>query len=116
MLAHGTTFTFKGSTFSVTSIRVQAPQAEIVDITPMAGAAGAVVMLETGEHASPGSVEIEFIGSGNPASMVRQRGQLVISGSAGGLTKNAICENATQDAKVSDIVRGSARFVLTDYE
>lgn len=112
MLAHGTTFTFKNNQYSVTSIQAQSARAEVVNMTHKNAAAGFTYLYPTGDYAEPASVDIEFLGSGIP--LAKDHAMLAISGAAGAFSSYAICESATREARVGDVVRGRARFVITD--
>jgi hypothetical protein len=116
MLAQGTSFTFNSTGYTVTSVRARAAQPEVVDMSPISHPINTGPMLvATGAFLVPGSVEIELIGPQSPLSMIGQTGQLSITGPVGGITENAICETAEVSAQVGDVVRGSARFLITSH-
>ena len=114
MLAQGTSFSFGGASYAVTSVRARAPQPEIVDMSPIGHPIGTAPMLvSTGVFTEPAAVEIELIGALSPVGMIGQKNMLAISGPMGVITSMAICEAAEVSAQVGDVVRGSARFVFT---
>ena len=113
MLAHGTTFQFKSTSYSVTSIRVQLREPEIANMTSQYDPVDKNMLVKTGAFTTPTSIDIEFIGATYPAE--GDAGPLQISGSAGAYSQHAICSSVTRDARVSDVVRGTARFTVTDY-
>lgn len=117
LLANGTTFTFNSTAYTVTAIRVTSPQPEIVNMTDVDDALGSMQMVKTGDALSPGTVEIDVLGVVDPTTLVGTYGELSITGTASvGSSLKALCESATMEARVADVIRGTARFVLTDYE
>lgn len=114
MLSQGTSFTFNGGSYAVTSVRVQAAQPEIVDMTPFNHPINTAPLLKaTGAYASPASVDIELIGNQSALGMAGAEGDLSVSGPVGGFSGKAICESVNVSAQVGDVVRGSARFTIT---
>lgn len=117
MLSQGTSFTFNSTGYTVTSVRATAARPEVVDMSPYNHPVNTdPIVAQTGVLAAPGSVDIELIGPQSPLSMIGQLGQLVISGPVGSISKQAICEAAEVSAQVGDVVRGSARFIITSYQ
>ncbi len=115
LLANGTTFTFSGTAYTVTAIRVSSPQPEIVNMTAIDSPLGQMWMVKTGDALSPGTVEIDVLGVVDPTTLVGTYGDLEITGTAQvGSGLKALCESATMEARVADVIRGSVRFVLTD--
>lgn len=115
MLAQGTSFSFGGGSYAVTSVRARGAQPEIVDMTPIGHPIGTdPLLMSTGAYTEPATVEIELIGAISPKAMVGQKSALAISGPLGSVSGMAICEAAEVSAQVGDVVRGSARFVFTD--
>lgn len=115
--AQGATFTFKGSKFTITSISVEQPTAEVVDMTAWNDVADKYVLVPTGAW-SGGSVSIDYLhtpGTGNVTDLVRKTGTLSFSSAGYSYSRNAILESATSAATVNDLVRGTMKFRLTDY-
>lgn len=79
-----------------------------------AGAAlGSVVMVPTGDY-SPGSITVDFLADGSIPS-TGARGQLSFSSSAYSIGRNVVLESVQVDARVGELVRGTMKFVMTDY-
>lgn len=116
--ANGATFTFRGVQAIVTGISVETPAAEVVDMASAADPVGAIVMVPTGEW-SGGTVSVDYIHAGplqtDPQAVVRQVGQLRFASPGYTVSRNAILESATTEARTGDIVRGTLRFRMTDY-
>jgi hypothetical protein len=119
--AQGATFTFAGSRgqikANVTSISVNLPQAEVVDMTSPLDPLGYRVMVPTGD-VSGGSIDVEYIASANGGQADRyigDYGPLTFSTPSMQITKQVVLSGAGVDARVGDLVRGTLRFVLTDY-
>lgn len=120
--AQGATFTFVGTRgqfgASVTSLSVSSPEAEVVDMTGFGDDLGRRVMVPTGDW-SGGSVEVEYIASQNgadPEGFVRDYGMLTFGATGLNISRRAILTSTDKQIRVGDIVRGSLRFTLTDYE
>ena len=120
--AQGATFTFDGTRgqfgANVTSLSVSSPEAEVVDMTGPDDALGLRVMVPTGDW-SGGSVEVEYIASpsgADPEGFVRDYGTLTFAASGVTISRRAILASTDKRVSVGDIVRGSLRFTLTDYE
>lgn len=119
--AQGATFVFTGSlgsfTGAITSISVETPTAEVVDMTSPSDPSGHAILVPTGEW-SGGGVTVEFIaqpGVDVQQSIVRGIGSLTFASSNYSVSRRAILESIRQDASVSDLVRGTATFRVTDY-
>jgi hypothetical protein len=119
--AHGATFTFIGSraTFSgaVVGVNVETPTAEVVDMTSVVDAPGASVLVPTGEW-SGASISVDFIvtSSSDITQAVRGVGPLVFASPRWSVAARVILESANVEARVGDVVRGSAKFRVTDYQ
>lgn len=118
---HGATFTFTSNRGTirggVTKISVETPTAEIADATGLYDATDMSVMVPTGSWKG-GSISVEFIASTGAADVqafVRGIGQLSFASPGFSVTKRAILESASSVAAVGDVVRGNARFVMTDW-
>lgn len=119
--AQGATFTFAGSlgsfTGAITSISVETPTAEVVDMTSPSDPSGYAILVPTGEW-SGGGVTVEYIaaaGAGDQQSIVRGIGTLSFGSPKYSVSRRAILESIRQDASVGDLVRGTANFRVTDY-
>jgi hypothetical protein len=115
--SQGTTFTFPGITAVFTSISVEDPVAEIVDMTPIDAPLGTKRMVATGEYTTPGRVRIDYLrlaGTPAPLTMSGLSGTLSIAHSAVSVSKTAILESASSEIAVGQALRGSMSFVLTD--
>lgn len=119
---HGATFSFssqKGSfTGEITKITVEHPAAEIVDVTGINDATDSTILVPTGAFKG-GTINVEFnatTSSPSVSSLVRGYGQLSLSSASGfTVSKQAVLESATESAAVGDVVRGSMRFLMTDW-
>lgn len=116
--AQGATFTFKGVQAIVSGISVETPAAEVVDMASAADPVGANVVVPTGEW-SGGTISIDYIHAGplqtDPHFLVRQIGQLRFASPGYSVSRQAILESATTEARTGEIVRGTLRFRITDY-
>lgn len=112
--AHGGTFSFAGFVGSVVGVSVETPTAEIADMSGMGHSVGQMVLIPTGDW-SGGGVTVDFLAAGDPQSLVRSAGQLTFSSPKFSVSRRAILESASVEAKAGDIVRGTLRFRVTDY-
>lgn len=115
--AHGATFTFQGVSAIVVGLSVETPKAEVVDMTSRLDPIGANVLVPTGAT-SPGAINVDYIhalGGVDPQALIGARGMVVFGSPGYSISRNVILESATTEAKAGDVVRGSIRFVMTDY-
>jgi hypothetical protein len=118
--AQGATFTFSGSGASfvgaVVGISVETPTAEVVDMTPIDEPSQNVILVPTGSW-SGGSVSVDYIATGSQdvQTIVRKSGSLSFLSPRLSITRNAIAESATTEARTGELVRGNIRFRVTDY-
>ncbi len=115
--AHGATFTFQGVSAIVVGLSVETPKAEIVDMTGRLDPVGATVLVPTGAQ-SRGAISVDYIhapGGVDPQALIGARGEVAFGSPGFSLTRNVILESATAEARAGDLVRGSIRFVMTDY-
>ena len=121
--AQGATFTFTptGSpalSAIVTGISVETPAAEVVDMSSGGDPNGTIRLVPTGDW-SGGTVSVDYIHAGSgqtdPQSIVRKVGQLVFGSPGYSVSRQAILESATTEARTGEIVRGTLRFRVTDY-
>jgi hypothetical protein len=116
-VASGATFTFCGVQATVTRVSVEAPTAEIVDMTAHNSPAYQIVLVPTGVYTG-GTIDIDYIASAggtDPATAIGKVGQAVFSGIGYGVAKQVVCESATKEAAVGQLVTGSMRFRITDH-
>lgn len=115
--SQGSTFTFNGVAYSVTSVSVKAPTPEVVNMTNGSHDKGKIYMVPTGDYTSPGSVEVEAIGFSDPKGSVGTLGPLVFQTRGGSVASTyAICSDASADAKIGDLLRIRFSFTLTDHQ
>ena len=113
--AQGSTFTFRGSVFTVTSVSVEAPTPEIVDMTPPAAPLGRKVLVPTGDATSTGRIEVEGFGFADPNLYVSEVGQAVFSTPAGTISRQVVCDSCSVTGQVGDLLRFRLSFIPTDY-
>ena len=118
--AHGSTFTFtsdKGEFIGgLTRIEVAAPTAEIADMTGVSDSSDLSMLVPTGAWRG-GSVSVEYIASGSPdvQTLVRGFGSLTLASTGMSVSRQVVLESASQSAAVGDVVKGSMKFLMTDY-
>jgi hypothetical protein len=115
--AQGGVFTFRGAVATITSISVETPAAEIVDMTPASASASNIVLVPTGAW-SGGTITVDYLhkaGGTDPQTLVRQVGQATFLSSGYSVTRNVILESASHGVQAGDIVKGTLKFRMTDY-
>ena len=115
--AQGATFTFNGVMATITAMSVETPVAEIADMTGINDAVGATVLVPTGAT-SPGKISVDYVhaaGGIDPQAVLGSRGTLAFGSPGYSVSRNAILESASTEVRTGDVVRGSIRFVMTDY-
>jgi hypothetical protein len=117
----GATFIFAGSlgTISgrVTRLSVETPTAEVVDMTGVLEAPSLTVLVPTGSWRG-GSVSVDFVGDaaiGDVQLYVRSVGRLTFSSPGHNVARQVLLESASSQVSVGDVVRGSLKFLMTDY-
>jgi hypothetical protein len=113
--SQGTTFTFPGFTAHYTSISVEEPEAEVVDMTKIDDPVKTRRMVATGDVISPATVRVDYIRlSGTPAPLAISglSGQLVISHPNISVSKKAVLQSATSEMAVGEFLRGTLNFVI----
>lgn len=114
--AQGSTFTFRGAVFTATSVTVEAPDAEIVDMTPATAPNGFRVLVPTGDlGGSTGRIEVEGIGFDDPYFYVAQVGLVQFATPYGTISRQVVCDSCSVSAQVGDFFRFRISFVPTDY-
>lgn len=115
-LANQSSFTFNGSTYMVTSVIVESPQPEIVNMTSQADGASIMRMVKTGAYTSPGRISLEGFGKDDPKSLVDSPGGQAVFSMAGGgqISRYCIIDSARVEGKVGDVFRVSITLMPTD--
>jgi hypothetical protein len=122
-IAHGATFSFNGIVAKVTGMSVESPSAEVTDMTSVYEPANQRVLVPTGAF-SGGSISVDYISDANGIDMqtvVGQVGELLFeSRNALGsiimtVQRQVILESASVDVRTAELVRGSLKFLMTDY-
>ena len=123
--AQGAVFTWTGTppfTGKVTGISVETPTAVVADMTAVGDQAGYMVMVPTGDWVG-GTIAVDFVSFGDPQGIVRQTGVLTLTTAAPAgstpalsISRRALCQSASVAAQVGEIVRGSLKFLMTDYK
>lgn len=119
-VASGATFTFCGVRAIATRVSVEAPTAEIVDMTAHNAAVDTTMLVPTGAWVGGGgTVDVEFLQSPtnavSPLVAIGKVGLASFTGNTFSINKRAVCESATVEAAVGDLVRGTMRLRFTDY-
>lgn len=113
-LANQSTFTFKGSVYTVTSVSVEAPQPEIVNMTGLLDGPKVMCMVRTGAYTSPGRISVEGFGFYDPKNLVGQFGDVSFATPSGTVGQFCILDSASAEARVGDVLRVSMTFMPTD--
>ena len=117
-VASGATFTFCGVKAIATRVSVEAATAEIVDMTAHDAAVNTTTLVPTGARMGGGTVDVEFLqspGGTSPLNAIGKVGVASFSGNTFSLSNNAVCETASLEASVGDLVRGTMRLRFTDH-
>jgi hypothetical protein len=113
--AHGATFSFMGFSGKLTGISVDMPAAEVANMTAAGDLLGYTVMVPTGEH-SGGTITVDFLSSNaDPWAFVKRVGVLSFSSAGYSISRRVVCESASVSAQAGELVRGSLKFLITDY-
>jgi hypothetical protein len=113
--SQGSTFTFKGIVFTATSVSVEAPTPEIVDMTPPSAAVGTKVLVPTGDITSTGKIEVDGIGFDDPNIYVTEVGEARFATPLGTITRQVVCDSCSVTAQVGDFFRFRISFIPTEY-
>lgn len=115
-LANESTFTFKGSAYTVTSVTVEAPTPEIANLTGFNTPVGKFDLAKTGDYTSPGSISIEGFGFQDPKVYVdNDPADAVFSTPKGNITRRCFVQSASVTGRVGDVLRISMTLTPTDY-
>jgi hypothetical protein len=113
--AHGATFSFLGFSGRLTGISVEMPTAEITNMTSAGNGRGFMVMVPTGDS-SGGTITVDFLTiNTDPWSFVKKAGVLTFRSAGYSISRRVVCESASVSAQSGELVRGSLRFLITDY-
>jgi hypothetical protein len=115
-LANRSQFSFNGTTYAATSVSVEAPQPEIVDMTSLGSPLGDPRMVPTGDVTAPGRISVEAFGFANPASLVGTIGLATFTTPLGSVSKRAICDSASVEGQVADLLRVRFSLTMTSYQ
>jgi len=123
--SQGTTFSFPGIIASYTSVQVEEPEMEVVDMTPWTGdwvaGQGRKRLVATGDMKSPGRVTVDYLrepGSRVPLEMRGLYGDLLMAVPDGPgrreviILRKAYVESATTEVAAGDMIRGQITFVI----
>lgn len=118
---HGATFIFAGSlgiiSGRVTRLSVETPAAEVVDMTGVLDDPGLMVLVPTGSWRG-GSVSVDYVADASVGDIqlyVRSVGRLTFSSPGHTVARQVLLESASSQVSVGDVVRGSMKFLMTDY-
>ena len=114
-LANQSSFSFSGVTYTVTSVSVEAPSPEIVNMTSPTDAAGKMMMVKTGDYTSPGRISVEGFGANDPMGLVNLTGMAVFSTPLGAISRYCILDSARTEGRVGDVLRVSFTLTPTDF-
>jgi hypothetical protein len=114
-IASNAIFTFAGFSGSVTSISVETPSAEIVNMSSVSNGAGAQVLVPTKDRVG-GSITVGFMSpESDPQGLVGTRSTLRFTSSGYSVSRNVILESASVEVRTGEVIRGSLKFQMTDY-
>lgn len=122
---HGATFSFVGNRFGesvsitggLTRLTVETPKAEVTDITSVTDPPGYCVLMPTGQW-KDGSINIEYAASASMPDVqlfVGAVGRLTFESPGFSVSRNVVVDSGSSAVTVNDVVRGSVRFLMTDY-
>lgn len=105
----------------VSRIEVETPTAEVIDATGVDDASGASVLVPTGAYKG-GTIRVDYVantgngqGVATADSLVGWGGQLSFTATGYSISRQCVCEAASSSAAAGDIVRGSIKFLMTDW-
>jgi hypothetical protein len=118
--AQGATFTFVTTGLSfvgkIVGISVEMPTAEVTNMTAVSDGLGYSYMVPTGEWAG-GTITVDFLTTNaDPQLFVRKVGNLVFSSAGYSISRRVVCETASVGGQAGELVRGSLKFLMTDYQ
>jgi hypothetical protein len=114
--AHGATFTFLTFSGKLLGISVEMPTAEITNMTAAGDGLGYTFMVPTGEWAG-GAITVDFLTfNADPQTFVKKVGDLKFASAGYTVSRRVVCESASVSAQAGELVRGSLKFLMTDYQ
>ena len=114
--AHGATFTFLGFSGKLTGISVEMPTAEVTNRTAATDSLGYTFMVPTGEQTG-GTISVDFMTfNADPWTFVKKVGDLKFASAGYTVSRRVVCESASVSAQSGELVRGSLKFLMTDYQ
>lgn len=113
-LANQSAFSFGGSEWTVTSVSVDSPQPEILNVTGIGDGVNVIRMHPTGAFLSPGRVSVEGFGVYDPRLLVGQKGDASFQTPKGTVSHYCIVESASTSGRVGDVLRFSMTLMLCD--
>ena len=115
--AQGGTFTFDSKTAYIVALSVDSAVAEVVDMTSSVHAVDHIHMVPTGAS-SGGGFSVDYLAASNydATATIGQVKQLSFSCAGYSVSKWAVHESSSTQLKVGDLVRGTMKFRLTDYQ
>ena len=115
--AQGGTFTFGSLNATIVALSVDSAVAEVVDMTSSVHAVNHIHMVPTGAW-SGGGFSVDYLASGSfdATATIGQVKQLSFSCAGYSVSKWAVHESSSTQLKVGDLVRGTMKFRLTDYQ
>jgi len=114
--AQGATFSFLSFSGTLTGISVEMPTAEVTNMTAASDKLGYHFVVPTGEQTG-GTITVDFLTiNADPWTFVKKVGNLTFSSGGYSVSRRVICESASVSAQAGELVRGSLRFLMTDYQ
>jgi hypothetical protein len=114
--AHGATFSFLTFSGKLIGISVEMPTAEVTNMTAATDKLGYTFMVPTGEQ-SGGTITVDFLTwNADPWSFVKKVGELKFTSGGYTVARQVVCESASVSAQAGELVRGSLKFLITDYK
>ena len=107
--AQGGTFTFDGDTYTVVSVKFDQKGSEM-DITDLSVPSGSYRVYAPSPIKDGAEVSVEFWGVTAPEAL--QEGAISFD-KISAITGNAICTSVSLDAKVGELIKGTAGFRLS---
>jgi len=115
--AQGGTFTFGSLNATIVALSVDSAVAEVVDMTTYTDPVNHIAMVPTCAL-SGGSISVDYlhVGSFNATSTIGTVEQLSFACANYSVAKYAVHESSSTQLKVGDLVRGTMKFRLTDFQ
>jgi hypothetical protein len=113
-IAQGARFSFPGVSGVPTRVTVESQTPEIVNMTRPSDAANKCVLVPSGVKTG-GSVTVEFNSYGETTASVGTVGQLHFIAPGLTVSRQVILESVSVSAQTGDVVKGTAKFLFTDY-